>query len=37
MDMKFVIAPDKFKESLTGFEFCDADEEGLLIAICFQS
>jgi len=28
--MKFVIAPDKFKGSLTGFEFCDAVEEGLL-------
>ena len=27
--MKFVIAPDKFKGSLTGFEFCDAVEEGL--------
>ncbi|MGB7394161.1 MAG: glycerate kinase [Pricia sp.] len=26
--MKFVIAPDKFKGSLTGFEFCDAVEEG---------
>ena len=29
MAMKFVIAPDKFKGSLTGFEFCDAVEEGL--------
>ena len=29
--MKFVIAPDKFKGSLTGFEFCDAVEEGLLM------
>ncbi|WP_158978493.1 glycerate kinase [Cellulophaga sp. L1A9] len=28
--MKFVIAPDKFKGSLTGIEFCDAVEEGLL-------
>ncbi len=28
--MKFVIAPDKFKGSLTGFEFCDAVAEGLL-------
>lgn len=27
--MKFVIAPDKFKGSLTGFEFCSAAEEGL--------
>ncbi|CAM3538736.1 glycerate kinase [Zobellia roscoffensis] len=27
--MKFIIAPDKFKGSLTGFEFCDAVEEGL--------
>ncbi|WP_400071956.1 glycerate kinase [Zobellia russellii] len=27
--MKFIIAPDKFKGSLTGFEFCDALEEGL--------
>ncbi|MGB6153384.1 MAG: glycerate kinase [Pricia sp.] len=27
--MKFVIAPDKFKGSLTGFQFCDAVEEGL--------
>jgi len=26
--MKIVIAPDKFKGSLTGFEFCDAVEEG---------
>ncbi|HAI41171.1 MAG TPA: glycerate kinase [Maribacter sp.] len=29
--MKFVIAPDKFKGSLTGFAFCDAVEEGLLM------
>ncbi len=29
--MKFVIAPDKFKGSLTGFEYCDAVEEGLRI------
>ncbi|SHI97916.1 glycerate kinase [Mesonia phycicola] len=28
--MKFVIAPDKFKGSLTGFEFCTAVEKGLL-------
>jgi glycerate kinase len=28
--MKFVIAPDKFKGSLSGIEFCDAVEEGLL-------
>lgn len=27
--MKFVIAPDKFKGSLSAFEFCDAVEEGL--------
>ncbi|WP_289038652.1 glycerate kinase [uncultured Zobellia sp.] len=27
--MKFIIAPDKFKGALTGFEFCDAVEEGL--------
>lgn len=27
--MKIVIAPDKFKGSLTGFEFCNAVEEGL--------
>ncbi|MBU2974423.1 glycerate kinase [Zobellia sp. B3R18] len=27
--MKFIIAPDKFKGSLNGFEFCDAVEEGL--------
>ena len=27
--MKFVIAPDKFKGSLTGFEFCNAVEVGL--------
>ena len=27
--MKFVIAPDKFKGSLTGFEFCNAVEDGL--------
>ena len=27
--MKFIIAPDKFKGSLTGFEFCDAVTEGL--------
>ncbi|MGP1991283.1 glycerate kinase [Zobellia laminariae] len=27
--MKIVIAPDKFKGSLSGFEFCDAVEEGL--------
>lgn len=31
--MKIVIAPDKFKGSLTGFEFCDAVEEGLLMAL----
>jgi len=27
--MKFVIAPDKYKGSLTGFEFCNAVEQGL--------
>ncbi|MBT8223728.1 MAG: glycerate kinase [Eudoraea sp.] len=27
--MKFVLAPDKFKGSLTGFEICDALESGL--------
>ena len=27
--MKFVIAPDKYKSSLTGFEFCNAVEEGI--------
>ena len=27
--MKIVIAPDKFKGSLTGFQFCDAVESGL--------
>ena len=27
--MKIVIAPDKFKGSLTGFEYCDAVEEGI--------
>lgn len=27
--MKFIIAPDKFKGSLSGFEFCDAVEEGI--------
>lgn len=27
--MKFVLAPDKFKGSLTGFEFCEAVESGL--------
>ncbi|MEM1259290.1 MAG: glycerate kinase, partial [Bacteroidota bacterium] len=29
--MKFVLAPDKFKGSLTGAEFCDAVEEGILM------
>jgi glycerate kinase len=28
--MKFVLAPDKFKDSLTGLEFCEAAKEGLL-------
>ena len=27
--MKFIVAPDKFKGSLTGFEFCEAVREGL--------
>ena len=27
--MKFVLAPDKFKGSLTGLEFCEAAEEGI--------
>ncbi|PKB00414.1 glycerate kinase [Flavobacteriaceae bacterium MAR_2009_75] len=27
--MKFVVAPDKFKDSLTGFEFCDAVANGI--------
>lgn len=28
--MKIVLAPDKFKNSLTGLEFCDAVEKGIL-------
>lgn len=28
--MKFVLAPDKFKDSLTGLEFCNAVKEGIL-------
>jgi len=31
--MKFVLAPDKFKGSLTGLEFCDAVSEGFLKVI----
>lgn len=31
--MKFVLAPDKFKNSLTGLEFCNAVEEGILKVI----
>ena len=31
--MKFVIAPDKYKGSLTAFEFCNAVEEGLFKAL----
>ena len=31
--MKFVIAPDKYKGSLTAFEFCNAVEEGLIKAL----
>lgn len=27
--MKFILAPDKFKGSLTGIKFCDAVEEGI--------
>ena len=27
--MKFVLAPDKYKGSLTGYEFCDAVENGI--------
>lgn len=30
--MKFVLAPDKFKNSLTGFDFCKAVSEGILQA-----
>ena len=29
--MKFVIAPDKYKGSLSGLEFCNAVEEGILM------
>jgi glycerate kinase len=29
MHVKVVIAPDKFKGSLTSFEICDAIEKGL--------
>lgn len=29
--MKFVLAPDKYKGSLTGLEFCNAVEEGILM------
>ena len=31
--MKFVLAPDKFKGSLTGLEFCEATRKGLLEVI----
>ncbi len=31
--MKFVIAPDKYKGSLTAFEFCNAVEEGINLAL----
>ncbi len=31
--MKFVLAPDKYKGSLTAFEFCNAVEEGLIKAL----
>jgi glycerate kinase len=27
--MKIILAPDKFKNSSTGLEFCDAVEEGI--------
>jgi len=31
--VKFVLAPDKFKGSLTGIEFCDVVEEGILTVL----
>lgn len=31
--MKFILAPDKFKGSLTGLEFCNAVKEGLFAVI----
>ncbi|TYP99089.1 glycerate kinase [Tenacibaculum adriaticum] len=31
--MRFVIAPDKFKDSLTGFQFCNAVEEGIQMVL----
>ena len=31
--MKIVVAPDKFKNSLTGLEFCNAVEEGIKLAL----
>ena len=31
--MKFVLAPDKFKGSLTGLEFCEATKKGILEVI----
>ncbi len=31
--MKFVLAPDKFKGSLTGIEFCDVVEEGIIAVL----
>ncbi|WP_010134126.1 glycerate kinase [Ochrovirga pacifica] len=30
--MKYIVAPDKFKGSLSGIEFCNAVEEGILLA-----
>ncbi len=33
LQMKIIIAPDKFKNSLTGLEFCDAVEEGIMAVI----
>ena len=33
LGMKFVIAPDKFKNSLTAFEFCEAVSRGILAVI----
>lgn len=31
--MKFVLSPDKFKGSLTGIEFCDVVEEGIIAVL----
>ncbi len=35
--MKFVLAPDKFKGSLTGLEFCNAVEKGLRMLFADQA